>query len=142
MSAGSAKKLSLQTVLAASDDAELSARVRTFAQQLTNEISDTCPEQDEKVLSLLLAELALSAADQRRRRERLEHQRECVEAAKARGVQFGRKYKPLPDAFDTYYQAWQNGDLSAVQAAKYCGMSKTTFRRAIQRKMLSETENP
>ena len=127
------KKMSLQKVMAASDESEQLARMRTFAQQITAEIYNEVPENSEKLVSLLIAELALSGADQRKCAERRKYQRECVAAAQARGVRFGRKNKPLPDDFDEYYQSWKNGQLSLTAAAEFCGMSRQTFRRAVQR---------
>ena len=128
-----AKKMSLQKVMEASDEAEQSVRMRTFAKQLTAEIYAELPENSEKLISLLIAELALSDAEQRYCLERRKYQRECVAAAQARGVRFGRRNKPLPDDFDEYYQSWKDGQLSLSAAAEFCGMSRQTFRRAVQR---------
>lgn len=110
------------------------ADIRTLAQELVAEISAAAPEQSEELLSALIAELALSAADERRRNERRQHQRACVAAAQARGVQFGRPRTPLPDNFDQSLQLWQDGKISLREAARACGMEKTTFQRAAMRR--------
>ncbi|MDE7243621.1 MAG: hypothetical protein K2O18_06555 [Oscillospiraceae bacterium] len=128
-----AKKMSLQKVMAVSDEVEQSVRMRMFAQQLTDEIYSGPPEASDKLVSLLIAELALSGAEQRKGLERRKFQRERVAAAQARGVRFGRKNKPLPDNFEEYYQSWKDGQLSLTAAAEFCGMSRQTFRRAVQR---------
>ncbi|MCD8331512.1 MAG: recombinase family protein [Oscillospiraceae bacterium] len=56
-----------------------------------------------------------------------QRQAEGIAAAKARGVQFGRPAKPLPDNFIEMYEAWQRGEISSAKAADLCGMSKTNF---------------
>ena len=55
-------------------------------------------------------------------------QREGIEAAKARGVRLGRPPKPLPENFGTVFKEWTLGKISAVEAAKKCGMPESTFR--------------
>ncbi len=57
------------------------------------------------------------------------HQRQAegIAAAKARGVRMGRPPKPLPDNFQEVYQRWKNKKISLSEAAKECGMPKTTF---------------
>lgn len=56
-----------------------------------------------------------------------QRQAEGIAAAKARGVRFGRAPLPLPENFYVVCQRWQEGKLSGVNAAKECGMSKSTF---------------
>ena len=56
-----------------------------------------------------------------------QRQAEGIAAAKARGVRFGRAPLPLPENFHGVDQMWQEGKLSGVNAAKECGMSKSTF---------------
>ena len=57
-----------------------------------------------------------------------QRQAEGIAAAKARGVQFGRPPKPLPDNFHQMYQQWKNGKITGTAAAKCCKMSLSTFR--------------
>ena len=54
--------------------------------------------------------------------------KEGISAAKARGVKFGRPPKPLPDNFYEVYQEWAMGKISAIEAARKCGMPESTFR--------------
>lgn len=58
-----------------------------------------------------------------------ERQKEGIDAAKLRGVQFGRPQKPVPDNFIQVYHRWRNKEISGVEAAKECNLTKTTFYR-------------
>ena len=60
-------------------------------------------------------------------------QAEGIAAAKARGVRFGRPLRPLPDGFTQAAEAWRNGDLTGMAAAKMCGMPLSTFRTCVRR---------
>lgn len=57
------------------------------------------------------------------------HQRQAegIAAAKARGCKFGRPPKQLPENFHEVYQKWKSKKISVSQAAKECGMPRSTF---------------
>lgn len=57
------------------------------------------------------------------------HQRkaEGIATAKAKGQKFGRPPKLLPRNFHEVYQKWRSEKLSTAEAAKACGMPKSTF---------------
>lgn len=57
-----------------------------------------------------------------------QRQAEGIAAAKARGVQFGRKPRPLPENFHAVYQQWTAGQITGKNAAKICGLPYSTFR--------------
>lgn len=57
-----------------------------------------------------------------------QRQAEGIAAAKARGVQFGRPPKPLPENFPWAWRQWKEGQLTGTQAAQACGMALATFR--------------
>ena len=59
-------------------------------------------------------------------------QREGIEAAKARGVKFGRPPVPLPDNFMEIYERWKNKEITATAAAEECGFSKTKFYNTVR----------
>lgn len=61
----------------------------------------------------------------------LQRQREGIEIAKAQGKYKGRKPISSPD-FDKIAAQWRRGELTAVQAMRRLGMSKTTFYRRIK----------
>lgn len=56
-----------------------------------------------------------------------QRQAEGIAAAKARGVQFGRKPIQKPTEFKQVYQCWENGELSARKAADMLGVTHQTF---------------
>ena len=57
------------------------------------------------------------------------HQRQAegIAAAKARGVRFGRQPMKRPDGFETVWQQWKDGELSARSAASELGITHQTF---------------
>ncbi len=57
-----------------------------------------------------------------------QRQAEGIAAAKARGVQFGRPPRPLPENFHSAYQRWKTKQITGTAAAKECGMPLATFR--------------
>ena len=56
-----------------------------------------------------------------------QRQREGIEAARARGVRFGRPPMPLPENFHPVYQKWKHGEITAADAARECRMPRTSF---------------
>ena len=86
--------------------------------------------REKDIMGTLIADLVLqimSAFAQIERDFIRQRQREGIEAAKARGMQFGRPAIPIPDNFDSVRQQWLQGQLSARQAAKRLGVSHVTF---------------
>ncbi len=108
--------------------------LRSFAREIVAGLSELDGLDGADPLDVFVSELVLSAADHRRLKERRQHQLECIAAAKARGVRFGRQRKTLPEDFDRCYRAWQDGELSLNAAAEACGMGKSAFRGAVQRR--------
>lgn len=56
-----------------------------------------------------------------------QRQAEGIAIAKAKGVQFGRPQKPLPENFDEAYVLWDQGDITGKAAAEICKMPISTF---------------
>ena len=71
----------------------------------------------------------LSFVAENERKNIKERQREGIEAAKLRGVQFGRPEKPLPDNFGQICSRWISNELSGREAARQCNMSTASFYR-------------
>ena len=108
--------------------------LRRLAQEVMSEIAELDPSHSKELLGVFVSELFLSVAEQERREMRRQKQAEGIAAAKARGVRFGPEPKPLPDNFDECYEAWQEGQMTAIQAAEACGLSRKGFYRATARK--------
>ena len=56
-----------------------------------------------------------------------QRQAEGIAAAKAKGVKFGIRPKEKPPEFETYYEQWQRGEISARTAAKALDVTHPTF---------------
>lgn len=69
-----------------------------------------------------------------------QRQREGIEAAKQRGVQFGRPKKPIPENFGQVCNKWLIKEISGTEAAKQCNLAVTTFYRRA-RKYKNQLEN-
>lgn len=75
----------------------------------------------------------LSFVAQNERENIHQRQMEGIAAAKARGVQFGRPTKPIPENFDEVVRRWESGEFSRKKAAELCGMCESTFYSALLR---------
>ena len=58
-----------------------------------------------------------------------QRQREGIEAAKIRGVRFGRPEKPLPENFEEIRGRWAAKEISGKEAARQCNMPSASFYR-------------
>lgn len=113
---------------------EIQAHLWELSREITDGLSKLGLDKRKELLGALVGELYYSTAAQDRSDENRQRQREVVAAAKARGVRFGPARKPLPDNFDEYHQKWRLGEMKMHEAARACGMPKTTFRVAVLRK--------
>ncbi len=62
-----------------------------------------------------------------------QRQKEGIEAAKLRGVKFGRPSKPLPENFSQIYDRWITGEISGTEAAELCNISVPTLYRKAEK---------
>lgn len=74
----------------------------------------------------------LSFVAQNERENIRKRQAQGIAAAKARGVQFGRPVKSLPDNFEEMIVLWSKGELSVAEIAKQSGISESTFYRRLR----------
>ena len=125
MPSASSKKKTLQAAI--SECGCQREKLRSFAEEIVTGLSEIPASEGQNPLDIFISELVLSAADQRRMRERRQKQAEGIAAAQARGVRFGRPAMPLPDGFDQLHQEWRAGKMTLQQAADACGISKATF---------------
>lgn len=91
--------------------------------------------QHKNLLGALISDLVLAllsyVAENERDNIRL-RQAEGIQAAKARGVKFGRPPKPLPDNFMEMYAQWTEKKMTLKQAADACGMPVSAFRDKVK----------
>ena len=120
-------------LLKASNDDSLQVRLQVLAQEAVSVVMEADPAHSKELLGLFVADLFSQVAEQERTEERRQRQAEGIAAAKARGVRFGKKSKPLPDNFEEVRHAWRNKELTLQEAAMACGMAKTTFYNAVER---------
>ncbi|MCI8666147.1 MAG: recombinase family protein [Dorea sp.] len=69
----------------------------------------------------------LSFVAENERKNIRERQKEGIEAAKSRGVQFGRPRRNVPDDFEQICHRWNSGQILGKEAADLCDMPLTTF---------------
>ena len=62
-----------------------------------------------------------------------QRQAEGIAAAKARGVHFGRPPMVLPEGFNEAYALYIGKELTVSEAAKRCGMKRSTFFKRAQK---------
>lgn len=89
---------------------------------------DTRNKKD--LLGTLISDLVLSilsyAAETERKSIR-KRQEEGIAAARLRGVHFGRPKRTVSADFSLYASLWQEKKISLAEAAKACGMPRSTF---------------
>ena len=86
---------------------------------------------DRDLTGVLIADIVLqllSYVAQTEREYIRQRQAEGIAAARERGVRFGRKPIPMPEQFTGLAEAWWHGRVTAVQAGKALGISRTTFK--------------
>jgi DNA invertase Pin-like site-specific DNA recombinase len=92
--------------------------------------------REKNLLGTFIADLVLQILSYVSETERVttkQRQREGIEAAKLKGVQFGRPSKNYPDNWETLVKKYENGELSAKAVADECGISASTFYRRVKK---------
>ena len=88
--------------------------------------------EDRDLTGVLIADIVLqllSYVAQTEREYIRQRQMEGIAAAKERGVRFGRARIPMPASFESLARDWWSGRVTAVQAGRQLGVSRSTFRR-------------
>ena len=99
--------------------------------------------RDKDLLGTFIADLVLqvlSFVAQNERETIRRRQAEGIAAAKERGIHFGRRASPLPASFSIAFSLWKNGELSTSDAARLCGMPRSSFRYRALRLTTAGTE--
>ncbi len=88
--------------------------------------------EDRDLTGVLIADIVLQLLSYVAQTERefiRQRQLEGIAAAKERGVRFGRARIPMPASFESLARDWWSGRVTAVQAGRQLGVSRSTFRR-------------
>ncbi|MCH4187677.1 MAG: recombinase family protein [Megasphaera sp.] len=88
----------------------------------------------ENLMGIFLADIVLqilSYVAETERNSIRQRQSEGIAAAKSRGVHFGRVHKPLPGNFNLVMQQWQQGELTAKEAANMMNVSCSWLYRKL-----------
>lgn len=86
--------------------------------------------REKNLLGTFISDLVLGIFSYVAETERLNikmRQREGIDAARRRGVKFGRPPRPLPDNFYEVHKRWRNKRITLRQAADECGLAAGTF---------------
>lgn len=104
---------------------------------------DTTHAKD--LLGTFIADLVLQVLSYCAHAERdniRQRQMEGIISAKARGVQFGRPKKELPEDFDQLYDSWRNGEMTGDELAKKCNIALGVLYRKVKERGLSVWDTP
>ena len=123
----------LQYAAPAGEPVSYREELRTLARETAAELARLEPAQGRELLESFVSELFLTFAEEGRRRARRQKQAEGIAKAKAKGVRFGPAARPLPENFPECFRAWQAGRMTAVDAAKACGITRQMFYRSVAR---------
>ena len=97
--------------------------------------------EGKDLMGTFIADLVLQilcfVAESERRNIR-ERQKQGIEAAKARGVRFGRPIKDTPDGFEDIIQDYVTNKITFKEAVSLSGMPKTTFYRKMKMRIKKE----
>ena len=96
--------------------------------------------QGKDLMGTFIADLVLqilSFVAENERTNIRKRQEQGIDAAKARGVRFGRKKKLPPDDFAELVAAWRASSLPLKELLRRCGFSESTFFRRLKEETLS-----
>ena len=83
----------------------------------------------------LVADVVYSMLDyvtDKDRNVRKSRQREGIAEAREKGIKFGRPPKQMPGNFTQIYNKWVSKEITATEAAKLCGVSRTIFYKKVR----------
>lgn len=92
-------------------------------------------QKDDDLTGMFIADLVLqilSYVAQTERENIRQRQAEGIEAAKKRGVKFGRSQKPIPENFVETVNLWRNKQISCQEALKKLNIGRTLFYKTIK----------
>ncbi len=86
--------------------------------------------QGHDLTGVLIADIVLQLLSYVAETERefiRKRQKEGISLARKRGVEFGRPKKDQPKNFAKILHSWKNGEISAAEGARTCGVAYRTF---------------
>ena len=92
--------------------------------------------REKNLLGTFIADLVLQILSYVSENERVitrQRQKEGIETAKKKGVKFGRPSKDYPENWDELVTQFENGEISAKEAASVCGITASTFYRRLKK---------
>lgn len=119
---------------------DLQSELGTLMEEIISLLSQADAASSQEMLTRFVSDLFYALAQKRQKEERRQKQAEGIARAKAKGVRFGPAAKPLPSNFPACYEAWQNGEMTAVEAAKICGIPRKAFYNAVHRAQAMKSE--
>ena len=75
----------------------------------------------------------LSYVAEQERKKIKQRQAEGIALAKKNGVKIGRPKAEMPEKFESIYNTWKKGNITAVEAMKLLSLKKTTFYAMVKR---------
>lgn len=93
--------------------------------------------KDRDLTGSLIADIVLQLLSYVAETERQfirQRQAEGIQAAKEKGVQFGRKPKERPKEYENVVKLWEDGEISAREAARRLHIDHHTFLRWVRNK--------
>jgi DNA invertase Pin-like site-specific DNA recombinase len=86
---------------------------------------------DKQFIADLVLQILSYVAEKERASIR-ERQRQGLDAAKSKGKKLGRPTIQIPENWDTVYNDWKNGKITAVEAMRLCNLKKGKFYSLIK----------
>lgn len=83
------------------------------------------------IINFLIDWELMNAQEELRRMK--DRQRQGIEVAKAKGVEFGRPSARYPNRWNEVYEKWKKKEITAVAAMKELGLKKTTFYKLVNK---------
>lgn len=106
-----------------------------YIQVLDNPLLDTSKYQDNDLMAQFMSNIVLevlSFVAENERKNIKKRQAEGIAIAKAKGTHLGRPRAEYPSNWSIVYTQWKQGCMTAVQAMKECGLTKTTFYKLVK----------
>lgn len=106
-----------------------------YIKVLDSPILDTSEYKNNDLMAQFISNVVLevlSFVAENERKNIKSRQAEGIAIAKATGKHLGRPRAQYPPNWSTVYSQWKQSSMTAVQAMKECGLTKTTFYKLVK----------